>query len=37
MGAMISLAVVIVVLGFWLPAPLFELVQQTALIIGGSQ
>lgn len=35
LGAMISLAVVIVVLGFWLPAPLFELVQQTAHIIEG--
>jgi len=37
MGAMVSLAVVIVVFGFWLPAPLFKLVQQTAHIIGGSQ
>ena len=36
MGAMVSLAVVIVGLGFWLPAPLFELVQQTAQIIGGT-
>lgn len=33
MGAMVFLAVVIVGLGFWLPAPLFELVQQTAQII----
>jgi hydrogenase-4 component F len=37
MGAMISVAVVIVALGFWLPAPLFQLVQQAAQIIGGSQ
>jgi len=36
LGAMISLAVVIVTLGFWLPAPLFKLVQQTAQIIEGS-
>jgi len=33
LGAMIALAVVIVVLGFWLPAPLFDLVQQAAQII----
>jgi hydrogenase-4 component F len=36
LGAMISLAVVIVGLGFWLPAPLFQLVEQAAQIIGGS-
>ena len=30
-----ALAVVIVGLGFWLPAPLYELVQQSAQIIGG--
>jgi len=36
MGAMISVAVVIVALGVWLPAPLFELVRQTAHIIEGS-
>ena len=33
MTAMVSLAVVIIGLGFWLPAPLFELVQQTAQIL----
>jgi hydrogenase-4 component F len=33
LGAMIALAVLIVVLGFWLPAPLFDLVQQAAQII----
>ncbi len=37
LGAMISLAIVIVGLGFWLPAPLFRLVEQAAQIIGGSQ
>jgi hydrogenase-4 component F len=36
MGAMVSVGVVIVGLGFWLPAPLFELVQQTAQIIAGA-
>jgi hypothetical protein len=36
MGAMVFVGVVIVGLGFWLPAPLFELVQQTAQIIAGS-
>lgn len=35
LGVMLSLAVAIVGLGFWLPAPLFELVQQSARIIGG--
>jgi hydrogenase-4 component F len=35
MGAMIFVAVTIIALGFWLPNPLFQLVQQTALIIGG--
>jgi len=37
MGAMISVTVVIVILGFWLPVPLFQLVQQSAQIIGGNQ
>jgi hydrogenase-4 component F len=36
LGAMISLAVVVVALGFWLPAPLFELARQTAQIIGAT-
>jgi hydrogenase-4 component F len=36
MGAMIVVAVVVVVLGFWLPAPLFSLVQQSAHILGGA-
>ena len=35
LGAMISLAVVIVAVGLWPPAPLFQLVQQTAQIIQG--
>jgi hydrogenase-4 component F len=35
MGAMVSLAAVIVGLGFWLPAPLVRLVEQAARIIGG--
>jgi hypothetical protein len=34
---MALVAVAVIVLGFWLPAPLFELVQQAAHIIGGSQ
>jgi hydrogenase-4 component F len=37
MTALLSVAVVTVVLGFWLPAPLFQLVQQSAHIIGGNQ
>jgi hydrogenase-4 component F len=37
MGAMIFVAIVIVGLGFWLPAPLFRLVEQAAQIIGGHQ
>jgi hydrogenase-4 component F len=36
LGAMVSLAVVIVGLGFWMPAPLFQLVEQAAQIMGGS-
>jgi hydrogenase-4 component F len=34
-GAMALVTVVIVALGFWLPAPLYQMVQQTARIIGG--
>ncbi len=37
LGAQIAVAGVIVVMGFWLPAPLFQLVQQSADIIGGFQ
>jgi hypothetical protein len=33
---MALVAVAIIVLGFWLPAPLYELVQQTARILGGT-
>jgi hydrogenase-4 component F len=36
LGAMISVAATVVVLGFWLPAPLYRLVQQTAQILGGT-
>ncbi len=32
---MTLVAVVVVGLGFWLPTPLYRLVQQTARIIGG--
>jgi len=35
-GAMISVALVVIVLGFWLPSPLYRLVQQAAQILGGS-
>jgi hypothetical protein len=34
--ALLSVAAVVIALGFWLPAPLFQLVQQTAQIIGGT-
>jgi hypothetical protein len=33
----IGLFALVLLMGFWLPAPLFELVQQTAHIIGGAQ
>ena len=36
LGAMVLVAAVVVVLGFWLPAPLYQLVQQTAQILGGA-
>jgi hydrogenase-4 component F len=36
LGAMALVAVGVVVLGVWLPAPLYALVQQTALMIGGA-
>jgi hydrogenase-4 component F len=37
MGAMAIVAVAVIVLGFWLPEPLYQLVQQTAAIVGGTQ
>jgi hydrogenase-4 component F len=36
LGAMAMTALVIVTLGFWVPAPLYQLVQQTTHIIGGT-
>jgi hydrogenase-4 component F len=36
-SAMVLVAVSVVALGFWLPQPLYRLVQQTAQIIGGVQ
>jgi hydrogenase-4 component F len=35
LGAMALVAVPVITLGFWLPGPLYELVRQTAQIIGG--
>jgi hydrogenase-4 component F len=35
LGAMVLVAVPVVALGFWLPAPLYQLVQQSTLILGG--
>ena len=35
-SAMAMAAVAVVVLGFWLPAPLYELVRQSARILGGT-
>jgi hydrogenase-4 component F len=37
LGAMVLVAVVVTLFGFWLPGPLFELVQQSARILGGAQ
>jgi hydrogenase-4 component F len=37
LGAMSMVAASIIVLGFWLPTPLHQLLQQTAGIIGGAQ
>jgi hydrogenase-4 component F len=37
LGAMTLVAVPVITLGFWLPGPLYELVRQTAQIIGGTQ
>ena len=36
LGAMVLVAVTVVVLGCWLPGPLYQLIQQTVLIIGGA-
>jgi hydrogenase-4 component F len=36
-GAIVGVAGVVLVIGFWLPQPLFALVRQTATIIGGAQ
>jgi hypothetical protein len=33
---MALVAVAVITLGFWLPAPLYELVKQTARILGGN-
>jgi hydrogenase-4 component F len=35
LGAMALVAVAVIMLGFWVPGPLYELVRQTAQIIGG--
>jgi hydrogenase-4 component F len=35
-GAMICVAAAIVTLGFWLPAPIYRLVEQTVQILGGA-
>ena len=35
-AAMVLVASVIIVSCFWLPAPLYQLVQQTAQILGGA-
>jgi len=36
-GAMAMVSVAVIALGFWLPAPLYQLVEQAAGIIGGAQ
>jgi hydrogenase-4 component F len=36
LGAMLFVAVVIVVMGIWLPAPIFGLIQESAHLLGGS-
>ncbi len=36
LGAMIMVAVVVVMLGFWVPGPVFGLIQQSAHILGGA-
>ena len=35
LGAMTLVTAVVIGLGFWLPAPLYQMVQQTARILGG--
>jgi hypothetical protein len=35
LGAIALVVVPVIILGFWLPRPLYELVRQTANIIGG--
>jgi hypothetical protein len=35
-GAMILVASVIIILSFWLPAQIYQLVQQTVQILGGA-
>jgi hydrogenase-4 component F len=35
-SAMALIALAVIALGFWLPAPLYELIQQTARILGGT-
>jgi hydrogenase-4 component F len=37
LGAMLVVAAVVVLFGFWIPDPIFALVQQSADIIGGAQ
>src|SRR6185312_4216542 len=37
LAAMIIVAAAVVCMGFWLPGPIYELVRQTAEIIGGNQ
>jgi hydrogenase-4 component F len=37
LGAMLVVASVVVLFGFWMPGPIFALVQQSAQIIGGAQ
>ena len=36
LGAMVIVAVVIICLGFWLPAPLFQLIEAATKIVGGN-
>ena len=36
LGAMLLVAAVIVGFGFWLPGPLYQLVQQSGQILGGA-
>jgi hypothetical protein len=35
LAAILLVAAVVILLGFWLPGPLYKLVQQSARIIGG--